>query len=471
MATHARVDTPNRTVSPDIFTRQVPHDLDAERAVLGSMLLEPSCCDDVVMTLSSHDFYDEAHATLCQHIIELHNEGVRVEATLLIDRLRQQGAYELVGGAAAIAELVGSTPHAAHAVHYAKIVREKAALRELIYASSENLREAYEVRFTPREVLDRADARMSRLLEDRAGGRIDNLKSVLSDALARIDQRMKNAGGISGLETGFVDLDATLGGLQSSELIILAARPSMGKTALAANIAEYASVDLGKVVLFVSLEMSRLELADRLLCSRARVNGHKLRNGTISMDELQGIIRTATQMNTAPLFIDDTPSRTMTEIAATARRLNGDGEKKPKLGLIVIDYLQLIEPDNADENRQEQVAKIARRLKALAREIDVPVLCLAQLNRQAEATKDNRPRLSHLRESGAIEQDADVVMFVHREEYYHTPDEIEEQRLAGKSLVIVAKHRNGPTGEVKLTWLQDYTRFENSAHEYGDGSF
>jgi replicative DNA helicase len=235
----------------------------------------------------------------------------------------------------------------------------------------------------------------------------------------------------------------------------------MGKTALAANIAEHVAIHSKITTLFVSLEMSRLELADRMLCSFAKVNGHKLRNGTISNQERRELVQKAAEMSESPLFIDDTPSRTMTEIGATSRRL----KRKNKLGLVVIDYLQLIEPDNPKDPRQEQVARIARRLKGLARELKIPILCLAQLNRQAEVTKDNRPRLSHLRESGAIEQDADVVMFVHREEYYHSPQEVEERGLAGQAEIIISKQRNGPTGDIKVTWQKDFTRFVNAAGE------
>jgi replicative DNA helicase len=251
------------------------------------------------------------------------------------------------------------------------------------------------------------------------------------------------------------------GGLHNSELIILAARPSMGKTALAMNIAENVALRGGQPVLFVSLEMSAIELADRMLCSVARVNGHRLRNGTISAEDRKRLVKTAAELSQAPLFVDDSPSRTVTEIAAAARRIRRRHEDR--LGLIVIDYLQLIEPDNPRDPRQEQVSRMTRRLKGLAREMKVPILCLSQLNRQAEDSKDHRPRLSHLRESGAIEQDADVVMFVHREEYYHRGDDAEQH--AGQAEIILAKQRNGPVGDVELIWLKDFTRFEDKAPE------
>ena len=263
-----------------------------------------------------------------------------------------------------------------------------------------------------------------------------------------------------GVETLLTDFDAMTGGLHESELIILAARPSMGKTALAMNIAENVAVEQGAPVLFVSLEMASIELADRLLCSRARVNGHRLRNGTISTDDRKRLVDTAAEISEAPLFVDDSPSRTVTEIAAAARRIRRHGDH---LGLIVIDYLQLLEPDNPRDPRQEQVSRMTRRLKGLAREMKVPILCLSQLNRQAEDSKDHRPRLSHLRESGAIEQDADVVMFVHREEYYLRGEEAEQ--VAGQGEIIISKQRNGPVGDVELIWRKEFTRFENKAPE------
>jgi replicative DNA helicase len=270
---------------------------------------------------------------------------------------------------------------------------------------------------------------------------------------------MKHQHAYGGLETGFLDYDDLTGGLHDSELVILAARPSMGKTALALNFAEHVAIDErgpGKAVLLVSLEMSALELGDRLLCSRARVNSHRLRNGQLKAEDSHRLIQTAADVSRAPLFIDDSPSRNMTEIAATARRL----KRQDELALVIIDYLQLIEPDNPRDPRQEQVARISRRLKGLARELNIPVLCLAQLNRQVEATRDNRPQLSHLRESGAIEQDADVVVFVHREEFYQTNEE-DRDRVKGQADLMIRKQRNGPTGDIKLTWLHEFTRFEN----------
>lgn len=440
----------------EILDRLPPQNLDAERGVLGSLLLDSEMCDDVALVLRPEFFYSDANQKLYSHLIAMHTEGRRIDTTLLVERLKQAGDLDAVGGRSYLAEVVESVPLASHAVYYANIVQEKAVLRSLIHASTEILRDAYDPTLEARELLNRAEERMFAIRDQRETGEVATINQVLLETFDQINARLGHEGGIGGKETGFSDLDQLTGGLHDSELIILAARPSMGKTALATNIAEHAAVKCNVTTLFVSLEMSRLELAQRMLCARGRINGHKLRNGFISAIDRKKLIEASAQLSQAPMFIDDNPSRTMTEIAAEARRL----KRKQKLGLIVIDYLQLIEPENLRDPRQEQVARIARRLKGMARELKVPVVCLAQLNRQAEVSRDNRPRLSHLRESGAIEQDADVVMFVHREEYYQTTDE-DRQRVAGEAEIIVAKQRNGPVGEVKLLWRQDFTRFEN----------
>ena len=446
--------------APALFdARERPANVDAERAVLGSILLKPDVCDDIALLIRPEDFADDAHQLLYRHLLELHDSGKRIDATIVLERLRTKGDLERIGGAPSLAEIVQSVPHAAHATHYGQIVRDKAMLRSLIDASTDILRDAYDAADEPRELVARAEAKIFSILEHRSSAEAKPIESVLEEVMVRMDARMKHEHALGGVETGFSDLDTLCGGLHNSELIILAARPSMGKTAFAMNIAEHVAIAIRQPVLFVSLEMASLELADRLLCSAAQVNGHRLRNGTISQEDRRRLVQKSAEISTAPLFIDDTPSRTLTEIAAVARRL----KRKQGLSLIVIDYLQLIEPDNPRDPRQEQVARIARRLKTMCRELDIPVLCLAQLNRQAEQSRDNRPRLNHLRESGAIEQDADVVMFVHREEYYQTNDE-DRERVKGSAEIIVAKQRNGPIGDVKLLWQHDFTRFVNLEH-------
>ncbi|NCA11484.1 replicative DNA helicase [bacterium] len=436
-----------------------PANVDAEKAVLGSILLKPDVCDDVALVVRSEDFHDESHQILFRHLVDLHDGGKRIDATIVLERLRTKGDLDRIGGTAAIAEMLEAVPHAAHATHYAQIVRDKALLRSLIDASTDILRDAYDSADEPRELLSRAESRIFEILEHRSSAEAKSIDAVLQDVMVRMDARMKHEHALGGVETGFTQLDTLCGGLHNSELIILAARPSMGKTAFAMNIAEHVAISARQPVLFVSLEMACLELADRLLCSAAQVNGHRLRNGTISQEDRRRLVQKSAEISSAPLFIDDTPGRTLTEIAAVARRLR----RRQGLALVVIDYLQLIEPDNPRDPRQEQVARIARRLKMMSRELDIPVLCLAQLNRQAEVSRDNKPRLNHLRESGAIEQDADVVMFVHREEYYQTTDE-DKERVKGQAEIIVAKQRNGPIGDVKLLWQHDYTRFVNLEH-------
>ncbi|MEX0713514.1 MAG: replicative DNA helicase [Pirellulales bacterium] len=465
MATARRID--ERAGGPrlqsEILDRLPPQNLEAEKGVLGSLLLDPELCDEVALLLRPVDFYSGPHQTLFAHLLAMHNDGVRIDVTLLNERLKKCNDLEAIGGLAYLAEVADSVPTAANATYYAQIVRDKATLRSLIHASTEILRDAYDQSLEARDMLGRAEEKVFRILEDQGTGDLAPLEDVLHEALSRIDARLEKGGGIGGMPTGFTDLDGLTGGFHDGELVILAARPSMGKTALATNIADHVAISGLRTTLFVSLEMSRLELAERMLCGHGRIDGHKLRNGFISATDRKKLIESSVAMSKAPLFIDDTPSRTMTEIAATARRLR----RREKLALVIIDYLQLIEPDNPKDPRQEQVAKIARRLKGLARELKLPVLCLAQLNRQAEVTKDNRPRLNHLRESGAIEQDADVVLFVHRDEYYQSNDD-DRSRVAGQADLIIAKQRNGPTGDVKLAWLQDYTRFESLARQQYD---
>ncbi len=441
-----------------MLERQLPHSAEAEQAVIGSLILLPERCDEVALVVKADDFYDDANRRIYTHLLSLHETGRSIDPMLLVQSLKDAGEFEMTGGAAYLAEVGAAVPTAAHAEYYAKIVREKSTLRSLILASTDILRDAYDPTVEPREMLSRAEERVFAILEEKGEGKVHTIRDVLHESISRIHARMKNDHAFGGIETGFDDFDELTGGLHGSELLILAARPSMGKTALALNMVEHVAINLRQPTLFVSLEMAALELGDRLLCSRARVNGHRLRNGHITSEERTLLTKTANEVSGAPLYIDDMPSRTMTEIAANARRI----KRREGLKLIVIDYLQLIEPDNSRDPRQEQVAKIARRLKGLARELDVPVLCLAQLNRQVEATRDNKPQLSHLRESGAIEQDADVVMFVHRDEYYQTNDE-DKQRVRGEADLLIRKQRNGPTGDVKLTWMHDFTRFANAA--------
>lgn len=427
--------------------------------VLGSVLILPEVLDEVAMLVRPDDFYDDANRKLYATLREMHDDGEKIDVTLLVSRLKRQEQYDAIGGPAYLGRLSQAVPNAAHAVYYGQIVAEKATYRKLIESSTEILSDAYEQTQEARDLVSQAEQKIFAIMDGRSSNSVSSISDVLHNAMDRIDARLAGEHIDGGVETGFVDFDDMTGGLHNSELIILAARPSMGKTALAMNIAQHAAIEVHAPVLFISLEMSAIELADRMLCSLAKVNGHRLRNGTIGNDDRIRLGQKANEISQSPLYVDDSPSRTVSEIAAAARRIKR--RHQGSIGLIVIDYLQLIEPDNPRDPRQEQVAKIARRLKGMARELDVPVLCLSQLNRQAEDSKDHRPRLSHLRESGAIEQDADVVMFVHREEYYHRGED--RDQYAGQAEIIIAKQRNGPVGEVELVWEKDYTRFHNKA--------
>jgi len=466
MATAQRVDS-GRTakVSSEILDRVPPHSLEAEQALLGSLLLDPLLIDEIVLKLRADDFYGDANQRLYGHLIALHETGGRVDMTLLVERLKTTNDFDAIGGAAYLAEIAQAVPVAAHATYYADIIRDKATLRSLIHAGMDILRMAWDPTSAPRELLSGAEEKIFAINDQQRSDQITSIQDLMMEAFDHIDSKLMK-GGAGGVNTGFKDLDSMTGGMHGSELIIIAARPSMGKTAFATNIAEHVTIEEKVPTLFVSLEMSRLELAQRLLCSQGKIDAHKFRSGMISAEDHKKIVKASTRLGESPMFIDDSPSRTVSEIAACARRLM----RKGGLGLIVIDYLQLIEPDNASDPRQEQVAKIARRLKGLARELKIPLICLAQLNRQAEAAKEShRPRLSHLRESGAIEQDADVVMFVHREEYYHTKEEAEKMQIVGQADIMIAKQRNGPVGDVKLAWLQKFTRFEDLTQKaYGE---
>jgi replicative DNA helicase len=457
MAVAGRIDASHSQdrVSSEILDRLPPQNLDAERAVLGSLILDPHFCDDVVLILRPGDFYADAHRKLYSHVVAMHDAGKRIDPTLLVERLKQAGDFEAIGGAAYIAEVVHAVPVAAHAVHYAQIVREKATLRALIHATTEILRDAYDPVLEAKDLVNQAEEKIFSVSDERSTDSVSTMHDVLVAAFEQIDHRLEH-GGATGIPTGFVELDNLTGGLHDEELVILAARPSMGKTALATNIADYVAVQANVGTLFVSLEMSRLELAQRMLCGRGEIDGRKFRTGYLSGEDRDKLVKASAELSKAPLFIDDTPSRNVTEISACARRL----KRKANLGLIIIDYLQLIEPENPRDPRQEQVAKMTRQLKHAARKLKVPILCLAQLNRQAE---DARPRLSHLRESGAIEQDADVVMFIHREDFGISREEAKEKDLLGKADLMVAKQRNGATGDVKLHWFPEYTRFKSPA--------
>jgi replicative DNA helicase len=441
-----------------------PQNLDAERGLLGSLLLMNEAADDVADVLRSNHFYSDAHQRIYRAMFDLREKGVSgIDAVTLAEELSNRGELEDVGGVPYLMEILEAVPHAAHAKYYADIIRDKWTQRTLIYTCTDILKNCYEPGIETTTILEHAEQSVFRILEQQSGA--DNLAigDILIDAFDRINERLEREATISGLSTGFHDLDHTTNGFQNSELVILAARPSMGKTAFVCNVAANVALLLNKGVLVFSLEQSKLELAERFLCLHSKINGHDLRAGNLDDDQRKLLMQGSSELSDIPLFLDDQPGRTMPQISAISRRL----KRTCDLSLIIVDYLQLIEPDDKRQPREQQIAQITRRLKHMAKELDVPIIALAQLNRGVELREDKRPRLADLRESGAIEQDADLVMFLHRPEAYDPEDN------PGVAEVIIAKHRSGPTGIVNLTWRKEYMRFENYTNlaEPEDGYF
>ncbi|MFO1020722.1 MAG: replicative DNA helicase [Planctomycetales bacterium] len=450
-SSHRKLRDSERTskTSP-VFDKLPPQDLDAERSLLGSILLVNDVIDEVSDVIIADSFYLDAHQKIYQGILQLHEAGIRgIDAVTLSNELEKRGVLEEIGGDEYLIKVLESVPHAAHAKYYATIIRDKAIQRNLIYACTEILKESYEDTLETPEILQRAESSIFQILEQQENTERMQLKDILLKTFDVINERLEREGEVSGLSTGFMDLDAKTNGFQPTELIILAARPSMGKTAFVMNMAEAVATHTQKGVAIFSLEQSKLELAERLLCMRARLDGHKLRKGDLNEEERDKLMVASAELSDLPLFIDDQPARTMAQIGAISRRL----KRRYHIGLIIIDYLQLIEPEDKRAPREQQIANIARRLKFLAKELEVPVIALAQLNRGVELREDKRPRLADLRESGAIEQDADLVMFLHR------PDAYDPEDQPGLAEIIIAKHRSGPTGIVPLTWKKESMKF------------
>jgi replicative DNA helicase len=422
------------------------------------MLRDNVVINDVIQLVRNENFYFDAHQKVYQGIVALNDKANPVDLVTLAEWLREQKFVEDIGGYPYLAELWEAAPTAANVEYYAKIVREKAIVRNLIHAGNEILRDAYDQVQPADELLGDAERKILEVAELGITGQHVTLQEAIRDAYERIDARAQNTFE-SGLPTGFVDIDELTAGLHNNELVILAARPSVGKTAMALNIVRNIVVGdpvrgaAPAAVFFVSLEQARVELAERLLCAQAKVDSHKLRKGHLGSDDMDKLLRAGDVLSRAKLFIDDTPAQGMLRIAANARRL----KKRHDIKLVVIDYLQLIDPDNRRDNRQEQVSQISRRLKYLARELKIPVLSLAQVNRSSEDRGNHKPRLADLRESGAIEQDADTVMLLHR------PGMYEGGQDDNTIEVLIAKQRNGPTGDVTLAYIKHYMRFENYA--------
>ncbi len=435
-----------------------PQNLDAEDAILSAVLVDNDILLDAVEILSPEDFYKSAHQKIFGAMLELFSRNEPVDLVTLANLLRQQGQLESVGGASYLAQLVEAVPMAVNARHYAKIVHEKACLRRLIERSNRIIQRCYQDSGSMEDILDWAESAIFEISQNKIRPAFYPLGKIIENNIDTLEERQGNKALITGVPTGFSVLDQLTAGLQSSDLIILAARPSMGKTALALNIARNAAVEENIPTAVFSLEMAKEQLSMRLLCAEARIDSSRLRSGFFSREDWVRLTDAAGVLSEAPIFIDDSPDISANTIRAKARRLKMD----KGLGLVFIDYLQLMRGRASLERRDLEISEISRSLKALAKELDLPVVALSQLNRKLEERSDKRPQLSDLRESGALEQDADVVAFIYRDEIYNK-DPNNPNR--GRAELIVAKQRNGPVGVVPLTFLNAYTRFETSASE------
>jgi replicative DNA helicase len=446
-----------RGSKPDVGAladRLPPQNLEAEKSLLGSILWDNEILHDVVAIVGPEDFYRDTHQMIFSAIRDMYEGRKGIDAVTLAEELEKRGQFQNVGGNEMLAEITGIVPHAANGRYYAAIVREKSINRRLIEYATEVIHDGYSNEFTAQQLLESAEKKIFSIAEDQVRGDVVEIKDVLSQAMDRIMTRADAPHAVSGISSGFADLDDITWGFEPGQLIILAGRPSMGKTALALNIAEHVALNLSVPVLFVSLEMGHMEIADRLLSSRSGIDGYNLRTGKgLGHEQVKALGKAFQELEKGQIMIDDTPSRNMLQIAASARRLR----HRKTIGLIVVDYIQLIDSDDSSDSRQEQIAKISRKLKTLARELPVPVIALSQLNRAVESREDRRPRMADLRESGAIEQDADMVLLIHRPEYYDKNDQ------PGIAEVIVAKNRNGRTDTAKLTFVNKLTRFDNLA--------
>jgi replicative DNA helicase len=430
-----------------------PQNIEAEQSVLGAVLIEQDALAKVIEILAPDSFYRDAHKKIFRAAFSLYEKNEAVDLVTISEELRQQGALEAAGGAAYLASLANSVPTAAYVEHYAKIVEEKAVLRNLIHAATQIVTSGYENKEDAEDMLDRAEKLIFDISQKRSVKSYAPLKSVLVDAFAKIERLYNNKGGITGVSTGFRELDMITSGLQPSEFIVVAARPSMGKTVLCLNIARNAAVSLKVPTIIFSLEMAKEQLAQRMLCAEAGVDGQRLRTGYLMESDWPKLSAAIGRLSDAPVFIDDTPGISVMEMRGKARRVKAEHG----LGLIIIDYMQLMQNlSRRHENRQQEISEISRSLKSLARELDVPVVALSQLSRAVEQRQDKKPMLSDLRESGAIEQDADVVAFIYRDDYYNP--ESEKPNIAE---LIIAKQRNGPTGHVDLYFHKELSRFDN----------
>jgi replicative DNA helicase len=428
-----------------------PQNLEAEQSVLGGILIENSAINKVTEILDVNDFYRDAHRKIFNALIDLSERDEPADLITLTNELRKKDQLDAVGGASYLASLIDSVPTAANIEYYAKIVKEKAILRKLIETSTEIITQSYEDRGDVESFLDDAERAIFEISERRVKPSFYPIKDIVKESFRTIEKLYEKKELITGVPSGFKELDRMTAGFQPSDLIIVAGRPSMGKTAFCLNCAQYAAIEKGVPVAFFSLEMSKEQLVIRMLCSEARVEGTRLRTGFLSESDWPRLTLAAGNLSDAPIFIDDTPALSILELRAKSRRLKSEHG----LSMIIIDYLQLMKGRMKAESRQQEISEISRSLKALAKELNVPVIAVSQLSRKTEERHGNRPQLSDLRESGAIEQDADVILFLFREEVYNRTEENK-----GKAEVIIGKQRNGPTGKVDLAFLDKFTTFK-----------
>ena len=435
-----------------LIERVPPQNLEAEQAVLGAMLIEKEAIARVTELLKGGDFYREAHRLIFEAMLDLYNRNEAVDMITVIELLKREDNLEKVGGIAYVTSLANSVPTAANVHYHAKIVEEKALLRQLIQTSTQIAALGYEGSEEVSQIVDQAEKMILEVSNRRIGGDFTPIKSIVLDAFGKIEQLYESRGGITGLATGFKDLDRLTSGLQNSDLILVAARPSMGKTAFTLNIASNVAIREKKAVAFFSLEMSKEQLVQRMLCSEATIDSQRLRIGELEERDWTKLISAADRLSSAPIYIDDTPGITVMEMRSKARRLKIEHD----LQLIIIDYLQLMQgsSNKGGDNRQQEISEISRSLKALARELNVPVIALSQLSRSVESRQIKKPMLSDLRESGSLEQDADIVSFLYREDYYNP--ETENKNITD---IIIAKHRNGPVDTVQLFFHKQFTKF------------
>jgi len=460
--------TPSAHASPgdaDSY-RLPPQSIEAEQSLLGGLMLENTLVDEVTAIITGDDFYRRDHAAIFRAICALAEENQPADVITVSEWLENVGELSQVGGLAYLGSLAQNTPNTSNIAAYAKIVRERSLLRRLITAANEIVGSAYQPEGrSPNEVLDHAEQMIFEISQsdNRRTGGFTPIKGLLKKTIDQVEHLYHTKQKVTGVATGFNDLDEQMSGLQRSDLVIVAGRPSMGKTALAMNFVEHAAIDLNLPVAIFSMEMPGSQLSMRLLASLSRVNAQRLRTGHLHDDDWPRLTSTLGMLADKPIFIDDTPALSPLELRSRARRLS---REHGKLGLIVVDYLQLMQAQDSQETRATEISNITRSLKILAKELDVPLLALSQLNRSLESRTDKRPVMSDLRESGAIEQDADVILFIYRDEVYN-----EDSKDKGIAEIIIGKQRNGPVGKVRLTFLGEYTRFESYAPSEAAGYY